>query len=331
MPESALLQYAAAAADPVVLLSDTGSILWKNKSYDQLASRCDPPGPLATATLQRITKTTHYSVLSISMLSRGKEEHRTALVADISSGDPGSAAFLVTLKPTASDESRLAAREELLATVAHDLRNPIGAIFSYADALLDTTAGDGLKEPQREIVRRIRSTAARCVEMVLNYQFLSQLKLKGLLKARTAIDINQIVRSTIESTFRDDAQTASVTTDLSPKVPAICVDTVHIERIVSNLLYNALKYTPASGSICIKTEAIGKSVQLIVTNTGVTVPEAELPRLFDRYQRASSSQGKGGSGLGLYIVKSIAEANGGSVAVTSDASTGVRFTVTFPM
>jgi signal transduction histidine kinase len=108
------------------------------------------------------------------------------------------------------------------------------------------------------------------------------------------------------------------------------MEKVQLDRILSNIVSNALKYTPPEGAITLKTGITANRIFASVNNTGAFIPQAELATLFDRYTRASTNRGKGGSGLGLYIVKTLVEANGGSVEIESSKEKGVTFTLYFP-
>lgn len=316
------------SADPLAILNEAGSVVWSNQAFDTLLSKSGAQQVFPAGFSEQLAQITHFAEISLTINSSGRPLPQTALIIDISAGDPDSALYLVTLKSASSEESKIQAREEHLAAVAHDLRNPIGAIFSYADALIDTTAGEGLKPSQREILRRIRSTASRSVELILNYQLLSQIQSKGFLKPHSPVDLNGVVRNVIDTIWREE-NSASITCNICESPLSVFMERVHLERALSNLVANALKYTPPTGTIIVTTSATKKGPAVSVLNTGTAIPAAELGTIFDRYQRASSSKGIGGSGLGLFIVKTIMELYGGSVAVTSNPNEGVTFILNF--
>lgn len=321
----------SSSADPVVILTSGSKVAWSNQAFDALAARIAPDPIIPPEIMALLAKTSHFATyeLAVPVARRGLLK-LTAVAMDISSGDPDSVAVLVTLKATDSDQSRLVMKEELLAAVAHDLRNPLGAIFAYADALLDTPAGEGLSSSQREILRRIRSTSSRSVDLILNYQLLARLQSKGFLRPSVPLDLNEAIRGVIEHTWREDSPTPILDTNLSTELLPVYLERVQVERALGNVISNALKYTPAGGKITIKSEAQQKYFVVSVHNTGTHIPEYELPGVFERYKRASSSQGKGGSGLGLYIVRTILDAAGGKVEAKSTPEEGVTFSLYFP-
>lgn len=321
----------AACADPVFIITDKGALAWANEAFKRVSGKRAPSEVFGAESLRKFCSTSHYACYDTAFSSAdGKSISQSAIVLDIGSGDPDSSLLLVTLKSTGTEHSRIAAKEESLATVAHDLRNPLSAIFSYADALVDTAAGEGMQPAQKQIMKRIRSTASRCVELVLNYQMLAKMQSRGFLRPNVPVDLNEVTRSVVEHAWREDANSPTLTSDLSTAALPVYMERVQVERALANLVSNALKYTPAGGRVLVKTTDAGTASIVSVNNTGVQLSESELKTLFDRYSRAKSSEGIGGSGLGLFIVKSLMEAGGGSVEAKSDAHDGVTVTLKFP-
>ncbi len=321
----------ASSADPVFFMTDGADLAWANEAFKRLAGARSPAEIFGAQTLRALCATSHYACYDIKIQSaNGDSFPQSAVVLEIGSGDPGAGMFLVTLKSTGTEHSRLAAKEEYLATVAHDLRNPLSAIFSYADALVDTAAGNGLDASQKQIMKRIRSTAARCVDLVLNYQMLAQVSTKGFLRPRAPVDLNEVARSVVEHTWREDSTAPSLTCDFHAKALPVFMERVQIERALSNLVTNALKYTPPEGKIVVKTFEEGAKQCVSVSNSGVHLESHEIKKIFERYTRASSSEGVGGTGLGLFIVKTLMAAAGGSAEAQSDPKRGVTVTLYFP-
>ncbi|MBN8549922.1 MAG: PAS domain-containing protein [Deltaproteobacteria bacterium] len=321
----------AACADPAFMLDESALVVWANSAFQRLAGSRSAEDIFGQSTLRDFQATNQHGCYDVSIRSLNGESYtQSAIVTDVASGEPGSSLFLIVLKSIGTESSKVAAKEQYLAAVAHDLRNPLSAIFSYADALIDTQAGNGTTPAQQQILRRIRSTTARCVDLVLNYQTLAQIHSHGFLRPNASIDLNEVARSVVEHVWRDDASTISITCDLSASPLPVFIERVQAERVLSNLVTNALKYTPPTGRIVVKTFAAGVTFAVSVNNTGVHIPEHEIKGIFDRYARASSSKGIGGSGLGLYIVKSLMEAVGGTAQAESDPELGVTVTLRFP-
>jgi two-component system sensor histidine kinase BaeS len=113
-------------------------------------------------------------------------------------------------------------------------------------------------------------------------------------------------------------------------LPLVNGDSVALEQVFANLLQNALKFTPKAGCITLQSEQEGPNIVVSVADTGPGVPADELPNLFGRYRQAADGRQRGGTGLGLFIVKTLVEAHGGTVCATSTLSVGSRFTVQLP-
>lgn len=326
LPDSAL----SACPDPVFILTDRGLLAWSNAAFQRLSASRPLTDVFDSEGLRNICETAHYGCYDVNLKpSNGDQFSQSAVVLDIGSGDPGSSLLLVTLKSTRTEHSRLAAKEEYLATVAHDLRNPLSAIFSYADALIDTSAGDGILPPQRQVMKRIRSTAARCVDLVLNYQMLAQVRARSFLRPAISVDLTDVTRGVVEHTWREDNTSPTVTCDLCSKPLPVFMERVQVERAIANVVTNALKYTPPTGRILVKTFESGTHYAVSVNNTGVELSTGELRTLFDRYTRAKSGERIGGTGLGLFIVKTLMESSSGSVEAKSDPKEGVTVTLNF--
>ncbi|MHB8766248.1 MAG: sensor histidine kinase, partial [Deferrisomatales bacterium] len=134
------------------------------------------------------------------------------------------------------------------------------------------------------------------------------------------------------ASFGPEAAAGGVTLRADPGGPADLrvADADTLKHVLDNLVANALKFTLRGGTIDLQAEADGAGLRLVVADTGIGVPEAELGRLFERFFRASNSRGVGGSGLGLYIVRRLVERAGGQVSVASQLGEGTRFTVWLP-
>jgi signal transduction histidine kinase len=121
-----------------------------------------------------------------------------------------------------------------------------------------------------------------------------------------------------------------VTLDLDKDLKPLLGDENQLERVLWNLVSNAVKFTPAGGDITVASRMVKKSISIRVTNTGSEISKEELSGLFSEYRRLQGAASTEGTGLGLFIVKTIVEAHGGTVAVESEAGTGTTFTILLP-
>jgi len=143
-------------------------------------------------------------------------------------------------------------------------------------------------------------------------------------------DLNSAVRNVLEYAYRDQSDLQRLTLDLSHGELLVRLERAPLERIISNLLSNALKYSPPHCPITITTRYDHQQAILQVNNKGTPIPHAEQKILFDKYARASAAGRSSGSGLGLFIVKTTAESAGGAVELESDSINGTTFTVSLP-
>jgi PAS domain S-box-containing protein len=225
----------------------------------------------------------------------------------------------------------VAARDEVLSIVSHDLGNPLSAVRVSArvlDRLLD--AGD--VEGARVHLEGVRGAAVQMERLIRDLLEIRRLETGKLRLVRRPEPVEQLVQEAARS-FRDVAQEQGVAlrTRLEEGVPALLrVDADRVQQIISNLLGNALKFTPPGGSITLTAAPGDGGVVFSVRDTGPGIPPEHLPHVFDRFWQASQ-QGSHGMGLGLAIAKGLAEAHHGTVAVASDVGQGSTFSFTLPV
>lgn len=215
--------------------------------------------------------------------------------------------------------------ETFVVGVAHELKNPLSAIFGYADILLDTAMGDGLNPKQKEILGKIRTTALRSIEMIRNFQFLAT----DSFPKDSRTDLTALIGSVYESSFRDSNHLIPIKFDLIAKPLWIKGAPSQIERIVSNLLSNALKFATKDGTVTIRTIELEKHVLLEVSNTGSFIDQETKQNIFKLYGRGKNVTHLPGAGIGLYIVKLICDSLGAQLEVTSTVDRGTVFFVKF--
>lgn len=224
----------------------------------------------------------------------------------------------------------LTTRDEFVAIVSHDLRNPIGAASSCAEMLLEDPAYQGMDVKVKnwiEFIKRNVDTSLRLIGDLLDVERMAQGKFE--LKPEKH-NIGQITRETIESF----AATASAKNILLRALPSdiagdIVCDRDRIMQILSNLISNALKFTPDGGSVTIKAKTSEAEVQISVTDTGPGIPEEKLEQIFERFTQLGSNDRKG-LGLGLYISKMLVEAHNGRLWIQSKTGEGSTFFFTIP-
>jgi heavy metal sensor kinase len=213
--------------------------------------------------------------------------------------------------------------------VSHELRTPITAIRGQLEVAL-FTAQDA--EQYREAILNSLQDVERLSQIVRALLLLSQAESGQVALHKTGIDLSETAREIIDQ-FQIPAEEAQIR--LVADLPPACyveVDRVQIERMISNLISNAVKFTPAGGEVRVSVECHPDRIDIIVEDTGRGISPEHLSHIFDRFYqvRDTDSNGERGLGLGLSFVSWIAKAHGGSVAVDSELNKGSRFTVTLP-
>ncbi|WP_227470603.1 response regulator [Massilia sp. YMA4] len=221
------------------------------------------------------------------------------------------------------------AKDEFLAMLGHELRNPLSAISSAASLIgLPGVSGEGAARAKK-IIQRQSQHLGRIVDDLLD---LSRAMSGKILLNRAPLDLAALIANSLE-TYRATGRTADyhVTMELEPGW--VDGDVTRLEQIFSNLLDNALKYTPPGGSIDIVLELDGDEVVLTVHDTGVGISAELLPHVFDVFVQGTSTldRAQGGLGIGLALVRRLAELHGGSVeAESAGAGEGSTFSIRLP-
>ncbi len=226
-------------------------------------------------------------------------------------------------------ERKSHAKDEFLAMLGHELRNPLSAISS-ASSLIGMAGANGETVTRaKQIIQRQSQHLSRIVDDLLD---LSRAMSGKILLARKPTDLSNLVSGCLE-TLRATGRTAGYrfSVDLAPGW--VDGDPTRLEQITTNLLDNALKYTPAGGSIDINVAQSGEDVVLTVRDSGVGIPEELLPHVFDVFVQGAISidRSQGGLGIGLSLVRRLVELHGGSVSAASSGSgSGSTFMIRLP-
>jgi two-component system, OmpR family, sensor histidine kinase BaeS len=215
-------------------------------------------------------------------------------------------------------------RRDLVASVAHELRTPVAVLQAGHEALLD-----GVTEPSPDELGSLRDEVLRLARMVDDLQTMAAADAAVLQLTRGPRDLADIARSAADSLARR-FETAEVTLTRELAPAPVLADERWMHQVITNLLGNALKFTPAGGTVTIRTRQDGGSAVLDVTDTGVGIPADELPRIFDRFWRGHAAAQTSGSGIGLAIAAELASAHGGTFTAASEPGAGTCLTLTLP-
>jgi PAS domain S-box-containing protein len=221
------------------------------------------------------------------------------------------------------------ARDEVVSIVSHDLKNPLGVVAGAAELLLDLPLAEEERNKQARIIRRSAERMGRLVGDLLD---VARMEAGALVVRQTAEKVGPVVEEVYRS-FRPQAarRGQELVLDLAPDLPAARMDPDRVHQALSNLVVNALKFTPKGGRIELSAHAVdgGAGVALSVDDTGPGIRAEEAEHLFDRFWQASRDD-RTGAGLGLAIVRGIAEAHGGRVEVSSEPGEGACFILWLP-
>jgi signal transduction histidine kinase len=222
-------------------------------------------------------------------------------------------------------------RRNLTADVAHELRTPLHIIQGNLEGIID-----GVYEPTEAHISATLDETQLLARLVDDLRTLSLAESGQLELVLEAVDISELLAD-IRTSFSGQAEAAGVALEVAmPDKPGLLVlsaDADRLDQVLSNLVANALRYTPAGGTISLKAERSTDGIRITVSDDGVGIPEEDLPYIFDRFWRGDPSRTRvGGSvGLGLAIAQQLVQAHGGSIAVDSSTDTGTTFTVDLPI
>jgi two-component system phosphate regulon sensor histidine kinase PhoR len=221
-------------------------------------------------------------------------------------------------------------REDFLRLVSHDLRSPLVGIGGFAQVLLRQFEKAGASEADRKYLKFIAVGAERMTAIIQDLVDLVQLEGEQAEIRAQAVALSDFVRDYLERAAVT-MDVGRVITDLPAGLPPVASDPSRLERILTNLLSNALKYSPCEAPVHLAAERAGGEVLVSVTDEGPGIAPEDLPRLFDRFYRCKTARKREGLGLGLYIAKMLVEAQGGRIWVDSEPEKGSAFRFTLPV
>ncbi|GAA4157307.1 hypothetical protein GCM10022286_08770 [Gryllotalpicola daejeonensis] len=226
-------------------------------------------------------------------------------------------------------EERDRVKDEFLGLVSHELRNPLTSVLGYLELLRMT--GENLTDEQRGFLSVADRNARRLRHLVGDLLTTAQAGAGAFTLQRARVDLNEVVRQAVESA-EPSAEDAGVTlvARLADSV-GLDGDFERLGQACDNLISNAIKFTPAGGTVTVATELRGTDALLSVRDTGVGIPADEVAHLSERFFRASTAQAIPGVGLGLTVVRAIATAHGGRLEIESEQGVGTAFTLVLPV
>ena len=323
----------------VCALDGTGRVLWLNPSAQQLlgAGPTQSPRPLLTDLFRQP---------ELDALITDVLQHRRPAACEVRAFTPsermirfqaapceGGEAALVLVAQDVTEMRRLEGlRREFVGNVSHELKTPLTSI----QGLVETLLGGALEDPahNRRFVTLIEEDAKRLARLIDDLLELSQIESKAIPLQVKPVDVRTLLAELAER-FRQPAQERQVSLDVAlaadtPRVPA---DPERLRQVFVNLLDNAIKFNAPGGRVTVSAERRDGVLRVAIQDTGIGIPPADLPRIFERFYRVDKARSRqmGGTGLGLSIVKHLVELHRGTVEVESRPGRGSVFTVCLPL
>ncbi|MBX3025218.1 HAMP domain-containing histidine kinase [bacterium] len=230
----------------------------------------------------------------------------------------------------AAAKQRAAARTELLQAITHDLKQPLWVASESATMLYDRLARDA--HPARELAAQIMVSLRRMEALTLNFLDLGKLELRGLCALPQRTSLTRIVDDLLDAVAPAcDLKGVRLDRETAPALPQAWIDPIQAERCLGNILDNAIKFTPAGGTVSVRTAVDGNALAVRVADDGPGISPEREAGLFDSFQAGTASGGRRSSGLGLHIADALARAMGGSIDLDHDHTRGTCFVVRLPI
>lgn len=219
-------------------------------------------------------------------------------------------------------ESALGMRDEVLAIVAHDLRAPLNAVQSSAAFLMDAELSEVDRRRLLDVIRHASARMNRLIEELLD---VARMESGAFTVELQRLDFGAVAGEVCEQ-FRLQATESRRMLEcrVDADLPLVLADRARMSQVLENLISNALKFTPAGGSVVVHATRDAAGVSCAVADTGVGIPPEELPHLFERFWQARRYR-RGGAGLGLAIARGVVEAHGSALTVESEPGRGSVF------
>ena len=222
-------------------------------------------------------------------------------------------------------------RREFVADVSHELKTPITSIMGYADTLLEEEYD---RETQSKFLSVIASEARRMAKLVTDLLTLSRYDNNKIKKEVTQFDLGDLTKECQEKLkFEIEKKHHNVECFVTANVPPVQADKDGIERVILNIISNAIKYTPENGTIKVYVGFVYNDAYIKIIDNGIGIPEKDLSRIFERFYRVDKARSRefGGTGLGLSIAQEILTKNNGSIDIKSEVGKGTEVVIRIPV
>jgi two-component system phosphate regulon sensor histidine kinase PhoR len=347
---SQLLAMLTSMVEGVMVLDGRGRVLQINPALERMfdVTRMEARGRPCSDVFRHPQLDTLVSTVLAKRMSEEDEillhpsGRRLHIEASVTESDRENEASVVLVFHDMTELRRLEIiRKDFVANVSHELRTPLTSIKGYIEALLDGAKDD--PETSTQFLNIILKQSDRLNLILEDLLQLSKIESGQVLFKREPLHIQSVIERTLAMIKpMADKKGHRLVSFVEDNLPAVLGDEDRLMQVLSNLLDNAVKYTPEKGTITVaahpvfgdaEQSAIAIAVELSVTDTGLGIPEGDRPRVFERFYRIDKARSRelGGTGLGLAIVKHIVEGLGGRVWAEANTPTGSRFVVRLPV
>ncbi len=225
------------------------------------------------------------------------------------------------------------AKSDFVSTVSHELRTPMTSIVGYVDLLLQGAVGE-LSEPQLGFLRRVRSSAGRLMNLVDDLLDISRLEQGRVELLRRPVGVGAVIEQVVELLRPKIAEKGQVLETVVPSgLPRVYADSDRLAQVLTNLVSNAHKYTPAGGRVAVHAYVREKVMHVAVADTGIGIAPENQEKIFERFYRVDDPAvyETSGTGLGLAIALSLIQMHGGRIGLESELGVGSIFTFSLPL
>lgn len=287
----------------------------RESAFEELITKALQTGQAQRADVERTADKRHFAVHAVPVREFGGAPGVVAIIRDITR--------LRQLEEV---------RREFVANVSHELRTPLSIFHGYLENLIDAPSMS--RKDQMEIFEILRKHSRRLNALLEDLLTLARLESRQEKMTCVSMKLPALLRSVAgDWSQKLAAKKLTLEVDATDSLPNISGDPQRLEQVLHNLLQNAVKYTETGGSIALRAAAHNGHVEVRVEDTGLGIPPADLPHIFERFYRADKARTRemGGTGLGLSIVKHIVQLHGGSVAAESKYGKGTTIILQLPV
>jgi len=242
-------------------------------------------------------------------------------------------ARIIVIQDITEQENEEKRRKEFVANVSHELKTPLTTIKTYSESLLEWGLKEKNKETVRKDIHRIHDDAVRMGTLVEDLLLLSSIDSKEMRPNMDQYNLNTIVKAIVERMqIQAHEKNIKLICYSMTELPAVFINRTSVERIIINILSNAIKYTDSKGEISVYLGVLVEDVYVKISDTGFGIEKENLSHIFKRFYRVdmTGSRMYGGTGLGLSIAKELAQLHGGDITVSSTLGKGSDFIVRLP-